>query len=334
MFDLIDIANDLAKTLVWPALILTLVYWFRGPIREALDILPRLKKVRVGGQEIELRQLEDDISVAVEKAIAEVKRVFPAHKSGRLLSFYKSDETAYYVHMIEAFEKIGINITDTAIFNAVGHHYFATNKHKSRIYYEKALKIDQNDIDAHTNLAFWHLRLGNDISAAEQECRIAQRIIENDGSSYPWTYVCLSTIYERLELKDKQNAALETAKQMFLSHIDEDHANFWAYFGLGWCWSKQNNLDNAVIFTNECIKIKPDFQAARYNLACFSAKRGKPEDALKQLRILSNESNQMLKFFSIESDSDFDKIASDKEFVAFMNAINLEHKSQVKEHSL
>ena len=260
MFDLIDIANDLAKTLVWPALILTLVYWFREPIREALDILPRLKKVRVGGQEIELRQLEDDISIAVEKAIAEVKRVFPAHKSGRLLSFYKSDETTYYVHMIEAFEKIGINITDSAIFNAVGHHYFATNKHKSRIYYEKALKINQNDIDAHTNLAFWHLRLGNDISAAEQECRIAQRIIESDGSR--------------------------------------------------------------------------DFQAARYNLACFFAQREMMEDAVTQLRILSNESNQMLRFFSIESDHDFDHIASDKEFIAFMKAINLEHKSQVKEHSL
>ena len=109
-----------------------------------------VRKLEIAGQKIELSVFEDKITNEVMKAINELKRAFPAHKSSRFVSIYGSDVTARDAYMIETFDKIGVKIHEAEIFNAVGNYYFIRDKEKSRTYYERALHLNPDNADAHT----------------------------------------------------------------------------------------------------------------------------------------------------------------------------------------
>lgn len=289
-----------------------------------------VRKLEIAGQKIELSVFEDKITNEVMKAINELKRAFPAHKSSRFVSIYGSDVTARDAYMIETFDKIGVKIHEAEIFNAVGNYYFIRDKEKSRTYYERALHLNPDNADAHTSMGFWYLLYGNDLKSAKQECDL---VIKKDSSNHPWTYVCLGTVYKRLGIADEQYEAIENAKKMFSIDVVDDKTNFWAHFGLGWCWSegKDKNFEKAIECQKQALKLRPDFAPARYNLACLLAQRQSATDAVTELRHLISGPKKLLEFFGIAADSDFKCIANNDEFVNFMEAININYTPKSSE---
>ncbi len=330
---------DLSKSLAWPLTVTGLVLLFRKPILDIVVLLTRLpkspRKASIFGQTVEFDLSEDKIIKEIEEAITELKRAFPAQKSGRFLSVYGSDESAYHVHMIETLDKIGVKLLEPSIFNAVGNYYFVRNKDKSRMFYEKAIHLKQDDVDAHTNMGFWYLLHGGDsqLDFAKQECEIAIQLIEKENGNYPWTYVCLGAIYKKFGLVAEQHAALENARKLFELHIGQDATNFWAHFGLGCCHTEGDKKDvvKAIECDEKVLKIKPDFVPAQYNLACDFALKGAAPEAVAALRRILSGPRDLLKFFGIEFDLDFKAIATKDEFVGFMETMNLKYSPRSSE---
>ena len=323
---------DIIKSLAWPAIVFWLVFLFKKRIDDTFSVLTQRMsgvKLKILGSEIEISKFVDDTTKEINQAISELEHILPKGKSSRFLAYQAyqtTEEAAYHAHTIETFEKIGVNNLAPEIWNAVGHYYFTLDKAKSRMYYEKAIKAKPDDVDAHTNLAFWHL-YHDDIHAAKQECGIAISFIGAEASIHPWTYVCLATIYERLGEKTNLIGAIQKAKIMFQAHIDEDYTNFSAHCGLGWCWMKgEPDNDQAIEHEKTALEIKPDFLVARYNLACAYARKGMADEAIAELRHMLKQSIQSIQFFKIEGDADFKPIATNDQFLSFMKNIGTSYQ--------
>jgi tetratricopeptide (TPR) repeat protein len=206
------------------------------------------------------------------------------------------------------------------------------------VYYEKAIHLKQEDVDAHTNMGFWYLLRGGDnqLDFAKQECEIAIQLMEKDNGNYPWTYICLASVYKKLGLMVEQHAAIEKARKLFELHIGQDATNFWAYFGLGCCCTEGERKDiaKAIECDKRALKIKPDFVPAQYNLACDFALKGAAPEAVAALSDILSGPRDVLKFFGIESDLDFKAIATTGEFVRFMDTMNLKYSHRSLESEL
>ncbi|HCW08722.1 MAG TPA: hypothetical protein DGG95_15290, partial [Cytophagales bacterium] len=75
------------------------------------------------------------------------------------------------------------------------------------------------------------------------------------------------------EEKDEAGVRLhcEIAKRIFSDELKKNRKDFWSLYGIGWCWSYEDNYRRAIQYTSLALKEKPDFYAATYNLACFYA---------------------------------------------------------------
>jgi len=195
--------------------------------------------------------------------------------------------------------------------------------------YERAISLDINDSTSFANLGMYYLEVENAKNIAKQYFSKAVEIATNKGEQCPIGHLGLAAVAQKLGNKEEEIKYCEIAKQEFKSSALEDSTDYWALFGLGWCWaSGDKNYDKAINYTKAAVELKPDFLIARYNLACMYSRKEMPKECMNYLKSIFLPIKKYLQDLFIESDPDFLYMKNIKEFKEFCKDLDINYTAQ------
>jgi tetratricopeptide (TPR) repeat protein len=260
--------------------------------------------------------MEITIWQSVKSTEKSLERTFPPEKSARYIPPSLEEEASYSVHVVEFLNSIKVELKNAAAWNAVGSYYFYSNPGKAKEAYERAIMYAPDDPSGYTNLGMWYRIKAQDSHSALQNFQKATKVAEERGLSAPWAYVGIASVPNK---PDRVQAAAEKGKQQFEAAVTADPSDFWAFYGLGWCWRQlaADDRTKAIHYMEEALKLKPDFATARYNLACYKALNGDTNGTVEELSRILEPLKPMLEIFGFPKDRDFDRVRDDAAFKAF-----------------
>lgn len=318
--------EDLLTRTAWPivTLVIFLLMLVFGGLRDFLRSF-RMGTIELpGGIKITSADLEITIWKAVKSTEKSLEQTFPPEKSSRCFPPSLEQEAAYDVHIVEFLNSIKIEVKNVAAWNAVGSYYFIHNPEKAKEAYGRAIMYAPDDPSGYTNLGMWYwTKPHQDPHSALQNFQKAAEVAEKRGLSAPWAYVGMTSVYGRLEKLDRLQAAAEKSKHQFEATITADPSDFWAYYGLGWCYNKLADRAMAIHYMEKALSLRPDFATARYNLACYKALNGDVNGTVEELSRILHPLKPILEKFGFPQDHDFDRVRDDAAFKAFAKI--LEH---------
>lgn len=101
------------------------------------------------------------------------------------------------------------------------------------------------------------------------------------------------------------------------AQLDPD--NIHTFLALGWCYKRTDRLDLAIESMESAIGIDPESAIAHYNVACYWALAGQVKLAVRHLGSAFDLNPEYRDF--VDSESDFDSIRSDPEFLSGLDVI-------------
>ena len=317
--------------LAWPAVAL-FAFWLLAS--DLKGVLNRFTSIKVGPTEVTLQNLQNSLDQAVKSTIRTLENVFPPGRADKYLPSSQPD-LDYWVHVAKFLHSIDVSIPSAAVWNAVGAYYFVRDESQSREAFARAIEVAPEEHSSYTTLGMWYLRR-HDTNEAKKNFEKSVVLASKQQQQCPWAHVGLAAVArDSLHLSDGGLKTLARknlddhryeARRIFEDQLRKDPTDYWAHNGLAWTQlydtsPKLADIENTL---QEALKLKTDFDGARYNLACVFARQKKTTEAVFQLRnIITKEAAEKLKLLGLKSDKDFMEIAEEPLFKNFLEAVGL-----------
>lgn len=324
---------ELVPPVSWP--IVTLVV-FACLFPSLRGLLSRFKPTRIETAffSVDASDIGSAMERELERTISLLDIHLPRDLSSRFLPSSLGSEIAYYVHLLEFLDKVGISqdekTTDeyrekfVRLWNAVGTYYFEMDFEKSKFAYEKAIALDIKDPSAYANLGMLYLEK-KDHHTARQHLLRALEVAKTRNTPCPTAHMGMVVISSGTQDSEMEELHCEQAKRFFEEAVANNRTDYWSWFGLGWCWSyRKSDYSKAIEFTEKSLEWKPDFFVARYNLACFYAVKREADGAIKNLKEMLSQSRQTLIDHGFENDQDLAKLESEPALTSFCKFVGLQ----------
>lgn len=99
---------------------------------------------------------------------------------------------------------------------------------------------------------------------------------------------------------------LENAKRLYIKSIESGHLYCGSFLNIGCIYLDNQELDEAIFYYNEALKLKPDYHLAYINLSVAYSRKGNQDQALstvlQALKIKPNDSDCLMNIGSIYKD--------------------------------
>lgn len=178
------------------------------------------------------------------------------------------------------------NVFDAKYYNKKGIEYYqVADFEHSKIYFNKAISIDNKYFEAYNNLANVELKLGNDKEAV----KLYQKSLQLNKK---YTDAMLNMANAS---KDDINQKLKYVNKA----IKTDPDNYRAYFERGLVYYKQKKTDLALQDFLASAKYNPQFFEANYDIALLYASVDKLQESAKYLQaaLSSNPDSSIANYF-------------------------------------
>ncbi len=312
--------SEIIKAVMWP-LVAFVAFLFLWPTLRKL--LPHATTVELFGATIQIGELENSLRDAVDTASRALERVFPRGKADKFLPSSEPD-LDYWVHVALFLNSINVPIKGAAVWNAIGAYFFTRDQTKSREAFERSIAVDPEDHAPFTTLGMWYLRIANDLNRARELFLKSIGLASSKGADCPWAHIGLAAVARNLNDAKVHEQERSLAEQQLRQAVSANPADFWALHGFGWCKFHEGRFDEARFFMEKAVQLKPDFDAARYNLACLHGRQQRVRESVEQLRrIVANEAGNKLTLLGVSAEADFRSIQNEVEFATFFEAVGI-----------
>jgi tetratricopeptide (TPR) repeat protein len=331
--------TKIVPQIMWPLVVLCifLILCFWGELHKLIKSF-RIGTIEVSGIKMTSADLEVSLRQEIEKTVQNLEKEFPPEMAPQYMQFSIDPEAGHYVHIVEFLKDIGFKVKSAKAWNSVGNYYFYQNADKAYKAYLESICLDPDDPTPHINLGmFFHL-IKHDLYTAQKWFKTGIELATKKGMSVGWAHLGLASVYG--ELKKKQTAPddIRRAEEKRIYHTTQaktnfklatelNGADFWANFGLGWCFFKEDNIDMAIRYTSAALDLKSDFVVARYNLALQKARSREPKEGLEDLYKLLEPIRLQLQSFGFEKDPDLQKLADESDFKQFRKILDLSYST-------
>lgn len=181
------------------------------------------------------------------------------------------DYQASFNYLNEAI-KIAERYRDAYILKGTNYRAMG-NKELAVSSFETALQIDQNYVEGFINVADYYVEIGNPIAL-----EYYQTAYDLNPELKYFKLRALYGIAKTQQDLEQYPASLQNYRKL----LEVEPKFYQAYFNQAYIKQfKQNELDSAVYFYNECLEVNPEYVDAWHNLGLAYAEQGRKSDAAR-----------------------------------------------------
>jgi len=314
---------------------------FKKLVDVMTDTVKRSKSVKIYNLELTAPDLSTTVTNAIAGVVSRLDTTLPNDIATRFLPSSLSDDIASYVHVFQFLDDLGLipkqdsDMVSKSVtaWNTVGNYYFEHNFDKAKSAYNKAIALDYSDPTAYANLGMLYIMIHKDHDTARRYIVRSLEFAEERNVTCPAAHMGMVVLSDEEKDKEKVRLHCEIAKNIFSEALKKNRKDYWSLYGIGWCWSYEDDYKRAIQFTSLALKEKEDFYAARYNLACFYSMNNELPKSLEALQGLLTPIKHFLDICNFPNDSDFAKFRSDERFKLFYNILYEPKSKWISSHT-